>query len=300
MKTMYGMTEKKEKAKARQKCSIPSNSITNKPSNQMRFAKRREVLDTEGWTHVVNKSGKTLQAQKISAAGSPMHIGDFEINGIAYLNRTLEDVKKEFYFWQKQWEGSSSCAELKKKLRNLKETCKTCEINDFVVLGIGSLLSARREARRCSATQLAAVLTIFQVIDKAVPVAVQDPQYLELDEEFISSLGWTVVRDPKAFGLIGENSLVFAIHCYWEIYHSIIKASKPSVLIGTKMNNFEKLDTTSSEELSNKMEIINRIVEDYQEIDFPQLRHDFSDTVIYWRQSLTNITLSPHQYTTSL
>lgn len=294
-KSMHAMTRKEEKTRTRQKFFISSDSTTNKPLNPMRFKKRKEVLDTEGWTHLIDKPRKTLQAQKISAAGSSLQIGDFEINGISYLNRTLEEVKKEFYLWQKQWEGSSSCADLKKKIINLKETSKIFEINDFVVLGIGSLLSARREARRCSATQLAAVLTILQVVNKAVPVFVQDPQYLELDEEFISSLGWTTVRDPKAFRLIGESSLVFAIHCYWEIYHAIIKASKPSVLIGTKMDNFEKFDTTSSEELSNKMEIIKRMVEDYQEIDFPQLRHDFSDTVIYWRQSSTNIRLSSHQ-----
>ncbi|RKF71635.1 hypothetical protein GcM1_250067 [Golovinomyces cichoracearum] len=292
---MHDMTGKEEKTRTRQRCFISSDSTTNKPSKPMRFTKRKEVLDTKGWTHVIDKPRKTLQAQKISAAGSSLQIGDFEINGISYLKRTLEEVKKEFHLWQKQWEGSSSCADLKKKIINLKETSKIFEINDLVVLGIGSLLSARREARRCSATQLAAVLTILQVVNKAVPVVVQDPQYLELDEEFISSLGWTTVRDPKAFGLIGESSLVFAIHCYWEIYHAIIKASKPLVLIGTKMDNFENFDTTSSEELSNKMEIIKRMVEDYQEIDFPQLRYDFSDTVIYWRQSSTNIRLSSHQ-----
>ena len=60
-----------------------------------------------------------------------------------------------------------------------------------------------------------------------------------MDKELLTSLGYTVVDDPVAFGHISENSLVYALHCYVGIYKSVSDAPRPALLIVTDMTNFE-------------------------------------------------------------
>lgn len=239
-------------------------------------------MDKEGWTHVIDRVQRAPKSQNKAPAGSPSHTGDFEVNGIPYINRDLEGVKKDFSHWQKQWDESLASVELREKIVCRKEIC---EIKNIVVLGIGSLLSARREARRCSATQLAAVKTIVQALgDIPVPIVVQDPQYVKTDEEFLSHLGWTVVESPEAFQRIGFNSLVFAVHCYRDLYCTIANGCRPAILIGTKLENFEKLEF--SQKPSMELNVLKYMIEGFfAETDFPQMRNDFSDTKIYWRKA---------------
>ncbi len=74
------------------------------------------------------------------------------------------------------------------------------------------------------------------------PCIFQDPQFTGLDKDFLTSLGYTVVEDPLAFGHVTENSLVYAIHCYAEVYKSIAEGPRPALMIGTDAENFAKFN----------------------------------------------------------
>jgi hypothetical protein len=67
-------------------------------------------------------------------------------------------VRKDFEHYTKQWEDSEACESLRKTLQDREG--KT-EVGNVVVLGLGSLQSARREGRRASYTQLAALRTLI-------------------------------------------------------------------------------------------------------------------------------------------
>lgn len=247
--------------------------------------KRREVEDSDGWTHIVD----TPRANKALPKSTGFHGGDFEINGVSYINRTLEEMKGDFEHWKKAWDESEACKTLKEMLEGL-------EIENVVVLGLGSLQSSRREGRRASATQLAALQTI--TTDSRTPVILQDPQYTELDKEFLFTLGYKVVEDPGAFAEVKKGSLVYAIHCYGPVYKRIGDGPRPVVLIGTDVENFGRFDGYDLVKLLGIILIIYRsnpgikesleeLVEGCQSFDFPQVRHDFSDTKIYWRKGET-------------
>lgn len=203
----------------------------SKPAKEMKAAivhtKRREVVYDDGWTLIVD----TPKANKPTPK-TTFHGGDFEINGVSYINRSLEEMKGDFEHWKKAWEESDACGDLKKKIEGL-------QIENAVVLGLGSLQSSRREGRRASATQLAALQTI---IGRDLPVVLQDPQYTELDKEFLVGLGYKVVDDPGAFSEIRTSTLVYAIHCYGPVYKRISDGPRPVVLIGTDVENFGRFD----------------------------------------------------------
>ncbi|KUJ09497.1 uncharacterized protein LY89DRAFT_657898 [Mollisia scopiformis] len=189
--------------------------------------KRREVVYEDGWTLIVD----TPKAKTIPKP--TFHGGDFEVNGVSYINRTLDEMRADFEHWKKAWEESDACGALREKLEGMK-------IENAVVLGLGSLQSSRREGRRASATQLAALQTVLGALD--LPVVLQDPQYTELDKEFLTSLGYKVVDDPGAFAAVGTGSLVYAIHCYGPVYQSFSDGPRPAVLIGTDVENFGRFD----------------------------------------------------------
>lgn len=159
-----------------------------------------------------------------------MHTGDFEIDGVGYVNRTLEEMRVEVEFWRKAWEGEASkraleevlrggdgeAEETKLEVKDVREEkaddtkqedavrgvkegdaaeteqspsqhepesapaaqpttqeTRTVEpqtqsnaarpkVDNIIVLGLGSLQSARREGRRATLTQLAALETIIK------------------------------------------------------------------------------------------------------------------------------------------
>ena len=263
----------------RKKKSSAANAQT-KSRPTIVHVKRQEVQDDDGWTHIVNTPRK--RGSTITNAAKALHAGDFEINGVSYINRTLEEMKADFEYWKKQWEQGEACAILKEKLEqrekveepeeklqegetkegeakkveheeelkveattedNQKRTDRI-KVDNVVVLGLGSLQSARREGRRASATQLAALQTITKTLGEAneLKVILQEPQFTELDKEFLKSLGYEVVEDPAAFSQITESSLVYAIHCYAQIYKAVSEGSRPAVLIGTDVENFGRFD----------------------------------------------------------
>ncbi|PVH84652.1 hypothetical protein DL98DRAFT_584205 [Cadophora sp. DSE1049] len=265
---------KPSRTRTRKKKSAKKPAPPPKPT--IVHTKRKEIVGEDGWIHVVDKPRTNQPDAK--AKKQPLQGGDFELKGVSYINRTLVEMKEEFEHWKRSWEERPTCQALKEKMKDAEKDRK---IESVVVLGLGSLQSARREGRRSSATQLAALQTIVDGLESGTQpqIVFQDPQFTRMDKEFLTTLGYKVVEDPEAFAEVGEGSLVYAIHCYAHVYKSIAERPRPAILIGTDVGNFVRFD--ASEDTTAKE--LEKMVEGYEVIDFPQLRHDFSDTKIYLR-----------------
>lgn len=201
--------------------------------------KRKEIIGEDGWIHVVDKP-RTHQPDA-KARKQPLQGGDFELKGVSYVDRTLVEMKEEFEHWKRSWEERPTCQALKERMKDVEKDRK---IENVVVLGLGSLQSARREGRRSSATQLAALQTIVDGLDSGAErqIVFQDPQFTRMDKEFLTSLGYKIKEDPEAFAEVGKGSLVYAIHCYAQVYKSIAERPRPAVLVGTDVGNFARFD----------------------------------------------------------
>jgi uncharacterized protein (DUF1330 family) len=119
--------------------------------------KRQQIEDGDGWTHVVDTPRRSTLTKKEGR----LHAGDFEKNGVSYINQTLEETRKDFEYYTKQWETMEACEALKEKLVEVEGRRKA---GNVVVLGLGSLQNARREGRRASYTQLAALRTVVATL----------------------------------------------------------------------------------------------------------------------------------------
>jgi hypothetical protein len=123
-------------------------------NNIVQPMKRIQVVDGDGWVHVVG-GGK-----KAGDGAAWTHAGDFERDGVAYIHRTVEEMRGDFEYYRKQWESSEAGKQLKEILKGRKG------VKNVVCLGLGSLQSARREGRRSSFTQLAALCMILEELGR--------------------------------------------------------------------------------------------------------------------------------------
>ncbi len=135
----------------------------------------------------------------------------------------------------------------------------------------------------------------------------QEPRFTDLDRSLLESMGCEVVNHPQAFEHVNQNSLVYAIHCAFQLLWNIKEMADPALLIVNDLRDsrFEEIrhrpealsqPAAESENLQQNEEEQERaylkrydetcsLKQDCEEIVFPELRNDFCDTMIYWRRS---------------
>lgn len=133
----------------------------------------------------------------------------------------------------------------------------------------------------------------------------QEPRFTDLDISLLESMGCKVVDHPQAFEHVNKSSLVYAVHCAFELLWKVKERADPALLIVNDLQEtrFEQIaqrshvpdepayESENSHQTEEEKE--NTYLERYhqtcslkigcQEIVFPELRNDFSDTMIYWR-----------------
>jgi hypothetical protein len=141
--------------------SAPSQSPRGVP--KAGFIKRQIVEDDDGWTHVI---GERKVKDKSLAKGPnalALYKGDFSIDGVEYVDKTLEEIAVDYELYKKQWDQSDACAELKS---GLAEHVGRREIDNVVCLGLGSFQSLSGQFTRHSHLQLAALAKIMDILSK--------------------------------------------------------------------------------------------------------------------------------------
>lgn len=155
-----------------------SNAGDKKPLPKVVHTKRQQIDDEDGWTHVIDTPRNTKLQLKIKE-GQVLHAGDFERDGVSYVTRTLEELRGDLEYYTKQWESGEGCEKLKELLVGKAKDGERMRVEDVVCLGLGSLQSSRREGRRASLTQLAALRTIIQALGKSPIPERSEPQQIE-------------------------------------------------------------------------------------------------------------------------
>ena len=51
-----------------------------------------------------------------------------------------------------------------------------------------------------------------------------------------------MVEDPDAIGEITDNTLVYAIHCYADVYMAVSEGPCPSMIVMTDIENFGRFN----------------------------------------------------------
>lgn len=256
---------------------MPHTSRKKKPGQE----KRLQITDDHGWTHVTKGVNRSRYQRQYSSSDEKLFPTTIP-RGL-----TIRDVKASFNRYLKIW-IDSSCS---KKLQDgIKETILTSgiEITSCVCLGLGSLTGGKFP--ETSFFELAALVTILEFLGekhRISTVYMQDPVFNSLDEEFLCSMGYTVVPNPVAFTKIDKATFLFAPHLEWPIYSTALQNTSPGLCIGNDVQEY--LDSPLKAASSTEARVaFQTFVERYQSLAMPGFDRSSwcESTNIYWRRMM--------------
>lgn len=126
-------------------------------------SKREYITSEDGWTHVADKSWKSILSKDKSHLVLENPLADM----------TLEEMITEHERYSQQWESSDACAKLKNILSSTENEGR-CIVENVVCLGLGSLQALPMEWRRSSHTQLAALITIRDTLSTCLQLSTRN------------------------------------------------------------------------------------------------------------------------------
>ncbi len=115
----------------------------------------------------------------------------------------------------------------------------------------------------------------------------QDPMFNRLDEEFLQSLGYSILPTPEAFQELTSGTFLFAPHLEWPNYIQALRKATPSLCIGNSVREYleSSHETHGSKELRIE-ETLQEFLERSETVDMPVFDRAlwYMSTSIYWRR----------------
>jgi hypothetical protein len=155
---------------------------------------------------------------------------------------TVSDIKRDHERIREQWLSSASHRHLEELMASKAHlpipTTAIC-------LGLGSFdpEDGSWQVKRRSHVQLAAFNALVQLLNQhgaqSIRCVFQEPCFTDADKEFLKALGHEVVDSPVGFEIISQDSLVFGIHLYRDVYSEAIARHIPAIFIGTGYDVWE-------------------------------------------------------------
>ncbi len=63
----------------------------------------------------------------------------------------------------------------------------------------------------------------------------QDPQFNDLDNAFLNTLGYTILKVPEALSKLTKDTFLFAPHLEYQHIASTLKIAQPAFYIGSEL-----------------------------------------------------------------
>ncbi|KAH7310976.1 hypothetical protein BKA65DRAFT_558803 [Rhexocercosporidium sp. MPI-PUGE-AT-0058] len=179
---------------------------------------------------------------KFSKTVDPMKHAIVNVCWQAYHNTNVEVLQEKFDTCKFIFKTSHPDFETW-KTRSMAFKLNGVPITNVVALGLGSHHPADNGVPKDRADVIMPIHTGFQLVivkmireilgeeNQPLPCVIQDICYSGLDKEFLTTLDFTVVDDPDAFGFINTNTLVFHIGTYLRIAWWICAGTWPAAMI---------------------------------------------------------------------
>lgn len=254
--------------------SKEGKKLLNSQSKKQSPRKRLEVTDGSGWTHVVKGRASVLDASILTSPFQVLQRADkIPLELVAENHARCLDLWKASDCWNLVADF------LENTILSSRDTCLT----SCVCLGLGSLSGGRQSSRY----ELAALVSILQLLGKTHSiknVVFQDPAFNEVDEAFLTHLGYRVVSTPSGFESVDQNTFCFAPHLEHEIFAMAIKTAHPAICIGNSDLLSEHSLNSSVGDSNSTLDVFHPFLEATNSKMMPVFDQDTwcQFTSIYW------------------
>jgi len=107
------------------------------------------------------------------------------------------------------------------------------------------------------------LVTLVKILDTLAPyyqisksVYFQDPDFTSLDEEFLTGLGYTVLKDPEAMAKVTESTFLCSPFCPIDVLVECFLKASPAIYLGCEVDGIVEM---------HQSEIIAGLVRTYAE-----------------------------------
>ncbi|RPA83206.1 hypothetical protein BJ508DRAFT_324797 [Ascobolus immersus RN42] len=265
--------------------SSPSSSPTGWTTVHPHSRYTRRFRPGQGNTIVADDSGKKKRKDLSFALALTPRSTTIDILRKDYAKHKAELAASKFWKTTEKFITS----DLKERSWNWSTSSIKTEQNKnrkVICLGLGSMSSV--VGWRISLDQLAYLeLWLESLLGKegvAVEKYAQDPAFNDMDEVLLREMGYKVVKDPRGFEVIDQDSLVFAPHLDHVFTHKFWLRN-PSMAVCNDVMIWG--NTMSIQEYCEKYPAFDEVIEKYQKFVLPKSNEvnngrAFNDTVIYW------------------
>ncbi|KAH8648465.1 hypothetical protein BX600DRAFT_517851 [Xylariales sp. PMI_506] len=245
----------------------------------------------ESWTYVTSKRNRHQPGRRNKApptanlASNKKRPSQPQVSKSSQL--TLTEIKADHEKFAKQWRDSACCRKLKEILES---KTSELEMSKAICFGLGSFDpdDGSWNIKRRSHVQLAAFITLVEWMEKQsaqkIRCLFQEPCLTVADTEFLVGLGYEVVTSPDGFESVSEDSLVYGIHLYRDIYAAALEKAIPAMFIGTEYDVWEGCTDTEDPTLAT-MKALDEVCEKVSFPDDNDFYPTFTSTTIHWRKS---------------
>ncbi|KAK4174157.1 hypothetical protein QBC36DRAFT_334238 [Triangularia setosa] len=202
---------------------------------------------------------------------------------------SVDDLSKYHDNVGKKFEESPCWEQLQKLLDVALSSRQIPHITTAVCLGTGPYDPAdgSSQARRTAHVQTAAFCAIINQIrsrtKREIKCFIQEPRFTQTDMDFCTKLNLEVVDSPGGFGLVDENTLLFAIHLELEICNLAMRKALPAIFIGTGLEEWLRV-VDDTKERSGPLHRFFKLEGNYHKLTFPDFDYIFSSTSVYLRE----------------
>ncbi|KAK3308367.1 uncharacterized protein B0T15DRAFT_550403 [Chaetomium strumarium] len=195
------------------------------------------------------------------------------------------EIQEDFIKYYGKWRASEAFCRLKSIFQGRVDSVKLpTGINKVVAFALGSHAFGQSE-RAASASQHALVLSVRGFLQAKggtnVTCYAQDPDYQTVDRVMLSTLGVTVLDDPRALLEIDQESVVVAIHPAIPVRQIVADITRPAVLIWHR-DTYKRRLLETNDPTSPRVE--RMLKEHYVEVECPFDSELFRDTTVYVRK----------------
>ncbi|KAK4197122.1 hypothetical protein QBC40DRAFT_334278 [Triangularia verruculosa] len=245
------------------------------------------MTDSGGEWSQVKRKGRKLRNVSKSLADENVPSDSLQPN--PKPEYSIDDISKYHDNVSKKFKESSCWDQLQKLLDSARSSHHIPCVTRAVCLGTGPYDPAdgSSQARRTAHMQTAAFCAIIDKIrtetKQEIKCFIQEPRFTQTDKEFCTTLGLEAVDSPGGFGLVDNNTLLFAIHLELEICNLAMRNTLPAIFIGTGLDEWLRV-VDNTKERSGPLHRFFKLEGNYHKLTFPDLDYIFSSTSIYLRE----------------
>ncbi|KAI0130390.1 hypothetical protein BJ170DRAFT_681842 [Xylariales sp. AK1849] len=242
------------------------------------------------WTCVSSKRNRQTGVKKATTPANHATSTMMHSNQAKRTDQlSVSEIQSDHARFSQQWTTSASCRQLKGVL--MSRTCQPTP-SKAICFGLGSFdpEDGSWHVKRRSHVQLAAFMTLVECLNKEAEHKIrcifQEPCFTRADADFLRGLGHEVVDSPFGFDQVADDTVVYGIHLYRDIYAAIIEKTVPAIFVGTGYDIWESCGDTEVHNWA-RMKQLNESCEKVKFPDDGDFYPAFTSTTIHWRHFAT-------------